>query len=127
MLRRNRIDDRLSVNGVKKVYEELIKIARRGKQKSKKGIVHYDRIMKIADLNIEDPHDRHTVLSRMLGGISEHERECGRPLLSAVVVLKGDIRMPAGGFYRLFNDTGMSDTEFWIEKINEVWNYWSKH
>ncbi len=125
MLKEQNIDDRLLVNDVKKVYERMLEAARKGKQNNEDGIVHYGEIMKIAGLRIEDPHDRHTVLGTMLGAMSVHERACDRPLLSAVVVLKGDVRIPAGGFYRLFNDTDMSDDEFWIKTINDVWDYWS--
>jgi hypothetical protein len=61
----------------------------------------------------------------MLGGISGYEKECGRPLLSSVVVLK-DTKMPGQGFF-YFNETEMSDEEFWFKEIKKVWNYWNKH
>jgi len=125
MLIEREIDDRLSVETVKKVYQKLIKVAKKQKE-YEKGIIFYEEIMAIADLEREDPHDRETVLSRMLGGISEHEKECSRPLLSAVVVLKGEVRIPGSGFFG-FNDTNMSDEEFWYKEIRKVWDYWSKY
>jgi hypothetical protein len=125
MLIEQKIDDRLSIETVKRVYQKLIEVAK--KQKGyETGIIFYEKIMAIAGLEREDPHDRETVLGRMLGGISEHEEECGRPLLSAVVVLKDTPRMPSKGFY-YFNDTDMSDEEFWFKEIKKVWDYWSKH
>ena len=116
-----KIDDRLSTNDVKKVYDKLIGVARKGKN----SIIHYDEIMLIAGLDRENAHDRETVLGRMLGGISQHEMDCDRPPLSAIVVLKLKPQVPGKGFFG-FNDTKLSDYEYWIKKINEVWKHWSK-
>jgi hypothetical protein len=119
------IDDRLSASVIKKVYKKLISVAKRGKQNNRQGIVFYGKIMDMIGLDREDPHDREYVLGNMLGAISEHEKEKGRPLLSAIVVRK-DGKMPGLGFYG-FNDTNLSDNNFWVNEIKKVWDYWSKH
>ena len=125
MLKEQKIYDRLSVNDIKKVYKKLIEVARKGKQKNGMGIIFYGEIMDIVGLDGENAYDREVVLGRMLGGISEHEDKGDKPLLSAVVVLK-DGKIPAKGFYG-FNDTLMSNEEFWFKEIRKVWDYWSKH
>lgn len=127
MLEQQEIDERLSIDTVKKVYEKLIEVAR------KRGHIFYEDIMQIAGLNRENKYDREIVLGRMLGGISEHEKSCSRPLLSAIVVLKknifdiktGEEFIGKGFFY--FNDTSMNNREFWYKEIKKVHDYWSKN
>src|SRR3989338_5342627 len=88
MLRERKLDDRLFVNDVKKVYDKLIEVARKGRQNNKEGIIFYEDIMLIAGLHRENPADREIVLSNMLWGISDFEQLSGKPLLSAIVVRK---------------------------------------
>jgi len=119
------IDNRLSSSQVKKVYEKLKEVARKGKENNRAGIIFYGEIMNMIGLDPDDPYDREQVLGRMLGGVSQHEKDEGRPLLSAIVVRK-DGKMPGPGFYG-FNNTAMTDLQFWIKEIRKVWNYWSTH
>ena len=66
--------------------------------------------------------------ANMLGEISVDEHNAGKPLLSAVAILKAD-NIPGGGFYTLAESLGftVSDkVEFWIKEFNRCHDYWSK-
>ncbi len=69
---------------------------------------------------------------RMLGAITHRECDCGRPMLTAVVVSSGDKR-PGPGFYGLARQMGGLDTtatrdgerQFWKEELERVYEEWS--
>lgn len=64
----------------------------------------------------------------MLGDVSRHEHEHGRPLLSTVVVHKSGDMQPGPGFFELAKSLGheFDDVEkFWIQELKRVWKYWS--
>lgn len=115
------IGNRLKVDDVKRVYDSLIAVARKGENSH----VYYERVAHIAGLNLNDPFDREIALGHLLGIISEHEKASGRPLLTAIVVTK-ETNMPGKGFWG-FNEKNMDKNRFWIQEIRKVWEYWSKH
>ncbi|MEM5861272.1 MAG: hypothetical protein QXJ20_02665 [Candidatus Aenigmatarchaeota archaeon] len=138
MLREQGIEEYLSVETVKKVYLKLIEVAKK-KQPYDKGYITYEEIMSLARINRENTYEREVVLGIMLGGISAHEHDCGRPMLSAVVVHKpnkemGILAIPGDGFFKLAYDLGLYDgsrnqkdkMKFWSKEIKRVWDYWSK-
>lgn len=76
------------------------------------------------------------VIGRILGVISDFERESGRPLLSALVVLKpeenkrmkGKIAMPSYGFFYMYFPEAETPKEkymCWIKEIKKLQNYWN--
>ena len=77
-------------------------------------------------------HHRSPAFHRMLDNISRREHALNRPLLSAVVVLKGR-GVPGEGFFRLAAelDYPLDPHEvqhryaFWREYIEWVFHYWS--
>jgi hypothetical protein len=67
------------------------------------------------------PHDN--AMGAMLGQISEEEDECGRGMLSVIVVHKEGDRKPGGGFYELAVELGRDVTDrdrMWIDELNRV-------
>lgn len=67
-------------------------------------------------------------LSRILDEISWAEHQAGKPLLSVVVVHKGDPQMPGKGFFDLAREFGrqkpdVDDQTFFLEELNAVYAY----
>lgn len=105
------------------VYELCKEVAR------KKDVITYQEVGKLIGLDMVDPRDRDAI-SGILGEISTYEHSYGRPLLSAVVVLKDSFR-PGGGFYGLAIEVGLLDADgdretFYSNHLKEVYAYW-KH
>ncbi len=73
------------------------------------------------------------IIGELLGEISKHEHEHGRPMLSAVVVHKDD-ELPGDGFFELarslkkldINTKGNKEKEleFYEKELKEVYEYW---
>ena len=104
------------------IYEQLQQVAR------ERGIIHYGPVAQMADLDMSQQADR-TEIGRILGEISEHEHEAGRPLISAVVILK-DANKPGPGFFTLARNLGLiqpdeDDDAFWNAELQRVWDEWS--
>ena len=73
---------------------------------------------------------RGKVLGKILGDISDYERNQGRPLLSAVAV--SQVRgIPNPGFWNLPgippNLTDRRRPIFWAREVTKVINYWQSH
>lgn len=108
------------------IYERLIEVARAG------DLITYGEIAPLANLNMDSPDDRNKI-AHILGDISTHEDEQGRPLLSSVVVLAG-IGYPGEGFFNLARQLGryhghkeFEDLEFFVQETKRVYGYWKTH
>ena len=108
-----------------RVYALLIEAARF------RGIVTYGDIAKIMGLPDRGSH-MGLMTGRMLGAISVHERDCGRPMISAVVVSSTN-RQPGPGFFGLAEQFGViapnlsrqERTAFWEAERDRVYGEWS--
>ena len=69
-------------SGTEAIYQELLLVAKGS------NLTNYSDIAPLAGLDMGLPPDRNSMAS-ILDEISRSEHENGRPLLSAVVVLKG--------------------------------------
>ena len=92
----------------------------------------YSEIAPIAGIDIGDPHFG-SPLGLLLDDVNRIEFAQGRPLLSAVVILKGG-NMPGRGFFdcarelRRYSGKGeLDDLGFWVEELRRVHDYWSRH
>lgn len=68
-------------------------------------------------------------ISQILGMIGEDEAAAGRPLITAVVVHKGE-GTPGVGFYDLAQRCnklrlGQDRYEFWVGELKKVYQYWA--
>lgn len=81
------------------IYEQLKTVARA------KGTIHYSDIAPLAGLDMELQEDRNRIAA-ILDEISRHEHDEGRPLLSAVVVHKGE-ETPGDGFFKMARSVGV--------------------
>lgn len=78
---------------------------------------------------MKSPQDRNR-LSAILGEISHHEHESGRPLLTAVVVQKTE-SVPSSGFFELARrigklEQGADEVVFWRAELDRVYDCWSE-
>ncbi len=105
----------------KAIHKKLTEVAR------SQATISYSELAPLADLDMSRDSDR-AEIGRILGEISMHEHEEGRPMLSAVVTHKdGD---PGKGFYTLARELGvmarrMSTLAFWSQELRRVHDYWS--
>lgn len=100
------------------VREKLVEVAKR------KETISYSDVARIADLHVRD-----LTLFRLLDDISTHEHKAGRPLLTAVVVRKGD-NMPGAGFFKLamrlgHHRAGGDRKLYWIRERDQVYAEWT--
>lgn len=107
------------------IYERLKEVAINGE------LITYGEIAPMAKLNMENPDDRNK-MAQILGDISTHEHEQGRPMLSAVVVL-AEIGYPGDGFYTLARELGLhhgkkefEDLDFFVQEVKRVFACWKK-
>jgi hypothetical protein len=103
------------------IYDALIGIAR------ERETVTYGEIGRQANLDMMKPPHR-AVLGLMLDEIDRHEHAAGRPLLSAVVVLK-QTGVSSRGFFAcartLGVETGPDERDFWAAELRRVYDYWA--
>ena len=92
-------------------------------------ITYYSDIAPLVGLDMSLPPDRNHI-ARILDEISRSESASGRPLLSAVVVLK-DRNIPGEGFFTLAKELrlydGTDDDGFWAGEVQRVHEHWSVH
>ena len=110
------------------IYETLIAVAR------EEEVTYYSEIAPLADLDMSDPSDRKEIAD-ILFRISAYEHQLGNPMLSAVVVLKGD-GFPGPGFFELgeqlgIHDRGPNDADrksrdvaFFADELRRVHEHW---
>jgi len=111
----------------KKVYEKLKEVAKNGTT------ITYTDLNRECCLNLDfnNINDRNKI-SEILGEISKHEVKEGRPMLSALVVLKGAIpSAPAYGFYAYAEELGVWDGKgdqkvFFYRELKRCWEQWKK-
>lgn len=105
------------------IYEECIKIARKGT------ITYYSDIAGLVGLNMDLPPDRNRI-GELLDEINRYEFANNRPLISAVVVQKDSMR-PGQGFFKLARSlglfTGNNKESYYIQELKKVHSYWSTH
>lgn len=110
------------------IYNRLLELARGGR------LATYSDIAPLAGLSMNNDADRERI-SELLVEILMHEASEGRPLLTAVVVHRGNDNNPGEGFFsaatELHRFDGSRDPlarlEFWVRQVQEVNSYWSNH
>jgi len=105
------------------LYERLVDVARARRTMT------YSEAAEIVGLTMRNPHHRR-LLGQCLGAISEYEADHARPMLSAVVVHKGE-RNTGSGFYQLGEQIGLKgsledDDTFAGRELNRVFASWSR-
>ena len=99
--------------------------------------IAYGDPARLANLDMRRPNDRKTI-GKILSEIKQHQYREGRPLLSAIVVLKRKW-FPSNGFYMSAAQLGLlpvfTDQEFhrkepakrfWRRELSKVYEYWTQ-
>jgi len=90
--------------------------------------IHYDEVAEILGI-FGDRLDHSAELGRELDEISTFEHRHGRPLLTAVVVRKDDMR-PGKGFFKMARRHGkfkrQGKDEFYLTELARVRRYWAQ-
>lgn len=92
----------------------------------------YSDIAPLAGLAMNNDADRNRI-SDILGEILRHEVAEGRPLLTALVVHRGNDNNPGEGFFSIATELGrfngsreaLTRLEFWTRQVQEVYTYWA--
>src|SRR5690606_12441124 len=103
------------------IYERLIEVAKAAATTS------YSDIAPMADLDMDSQADRNAIAT-LVDEISRHEHEQGRPLLSAVVVHKGE-GTPGNGFFEMARSVGVMKpgddrVTFFARELGRVHDIW---
>jgi hypothetical protein len=105
------------------LIDELRKVARAH------STTYYSDLAPIVGIDTENPHFG-PLIGRILDDVNRVEFAQGRPMLSAVVILK-DSNIPGSGFFTCARElrrySGKDDLGFWIEELRRVHDYWSRH
>ena len=103
------------------IHNKLIAIARA------RETTYYSDVAPLAGLNMASEFDRIRI-AQVLDEISRGEHSDGKPLLSAVVILKEE-NVPGKGFFNLARKLGLhgggDDHTFWIEELGRVHSHWT--
>jgi len=108
------------------LYDELVQLA-----KAKK-LVAYSDVSPLVGLDMSKLEDREEI-ARLLGEIAVHEYEASRPMLTALVVHRGDDNNPGEGFFSIAKELGLysgsrdqiARLTFWANQVTAVHNHWS--
>ena len=112
------------------IYDRLIELARAIPGQ----LTTYSDIAPLAGLSMSNDADRDKI-SALLDEIFLHEVNQGRPLLTSIVVHRGNNNIPGEGFFSTATSVGrfngsrdpMARFEFWFRQVQEVHNYWAAH
>lgn len=108
------------------LYNELLRLA-----KSKK-LASYSEVAPLLDLSMEIEEHREE-MAKLLGEIVYHEHANNRPMLTSLVVHKGNDNNPGEGFFLIATELGYFDGSrdsiarltFWANQVTNVHNHWS--
>ena len=107
------------------LYGELVRLARA------RLLATYSDVSPLIGLSMENETDREQI-ARLLGEIAEFEHGEGRPMLTALIVHRGNDNNPGEGFFSIAQELGlyngrrdqMSKLTFWVNQVTGVHNHW---
>jgi len=109
-----------------KVRQFLIELARKGKTITYQGLSDECKL----GLNMQESEFARGEIGRILGAISAYEFGHGRPLISSLVITKGD-NYQGDGFYKLCEELGLgnwkrlkADMAFEVSQMKACYDYW---
>ena len=108
------------------LYDELVRIAR------KKDLTFYSRVAPLVGLTMDSEEDRDEI-ARLLGEIAKYEYQENRPMLTSLVIHKGNDNNPGEGFFAIATELGefsgsrdqLERVTFWSNQVTDVHNHWS--
>lgn len=108
------------------LYDELLRLGRARR------LAAYSDVSPLVGLSMEREEDRDEI-ARLLGEIAVHEHGQGRPMLTALVVHRGNDNNPGEGFFAIAQELGLYNGSrdqitrltFWANQVTEVHNHWA--
>jgi len=108
------------------LYDELINLAQTQR------VAAYSDVSRLVGLNmgIEDHRNQIAIL---LSEIARHEYENERPMLTSLIVHRGNDNNPGEGFFSIAEEFGLFDGSrdqilrltFWANQVRLVHNHWA--
>ena len=108
------------------LYNELKRLAR------EKRLAAYSEVAPLIGLSMDVEEDRNEIAEK-LGEIATHEHSERRPMLTALIVHRGNDNNPGEGFYSIAKRLQLFDgsrdsidrVTFWSNQVTQVHNYWA--
>lgn len=108
------------------LYNELLRLARARR------LAAYSDISPVLGLSMDREQDREAI-AKLLGEIAIHEHSEGRPMLTSLIVHRGNDNNPGEGFFTIAQELGLysgsrdqiSRLTFWANQVTEVHNHWA--
>jgi hypothetical protein len=109
------------------IYNRLIELARAER------LTTYSDVAPLAGLSMDNEVDRNAI-SEILMEIARHERMHGRPMLTSLVVHRGNDNNPGEGFFAAAVEFGrysgardpFTRLEFWMQEVKAVHVCWAR-
>lgn len=109
------------------LYDELVRLARASQ------LAAYSDVSPLVGLSMDREEDRDEI-ARLLGEIAVHEHREGRPMLTSLIVHRGNDNNPGEGFFAIAQELGfyngsrdqISRLTFWAKQVTEVHNHWTR-
>lgn len=107
------------------LYDELLRLARLQQ------LAAYSDVSPLIGLSMDSESDREEI-ARLLGEIAVYEHAAGRPMLTALIVHRGNDNNPGEGFFSIAQQLGLYNGRrdqiarltFWANQVTQVHNYW---
>lgn len=108
------------------LYDELIRLARG------QDLAAYSDVAPLVGLSMDVEEDRNQI-ALQLGEIARNEHNHGRPMLTALIVHRGNDNNPGEGFFSIAQELGHFDGSrdqiarltFWANQVTQVHNHWA--
>jgi len=108
------------------LYNELVRLARA------QGLAAYSDVAPLIGLLMDNEEDRNRI-AELLGVIAIHENNEVRPMLTALIVHRGNDNNPGEGFFTIAQELGHFDGSrdqmrrltFWSNQVTQVHNHWA--
>lgn len=108
------------------LYDELVRLARSG------GLSTYSDVSPLVGLSMDEEDDR-VEIAKLLREIAIYEHNEERPMLTALIVHRGNDNNPGEGFFSIAQEFGLFDGSrnqtsrlvFWANQVTQVHNHWS--
>jgi len=108
------------------LYNELVRLAQA------QNLAAYSDVAPLIGLSMDNEKDRNCI-AELLGEIAIHEDKEGRPMLTALIVHRGNDNNPGEGFFSIAQELGRFDGSrdqinrltFWSNQVTQVHNHWT--
>ena len=109
------------------LYEELTRLAKN------QNLAAYSDVAPLIGLSMDIDADRNEI-AMLLGEIAQYENENNRPMLTALIIHRGNDNNPGEGFFSIATEFGLYNgsrdeitrVSFWSNQVTQVHNHWAQ-